>query len=508
MTQAELIDRIVSDPDADEPRQVFADWLDVQGLSDRARLVRAQLASARLPAWDPRQVDFRVTQDLLADTRRIWELDWPGPSEGARVHGWRRGLPARAEVDSFAALAGLQDRLGKLGVEELRVPMPSTDEEARSVGRIRSVRRLWITSRPGQTGRALRWLLESPVVEGLDGLGFTLGGPLERSALKVLTSWSGWPRLERFALFRARMDDADLQWLLDALPPSVWHLGFGVSLPRDPSLSLVYDDQPEPLEALAAWPGLAAIRRLDVFVTRPGERGIAELLASPHAVALRDLGLNIVARALTFPSSPSAPLQLDTLRILHGELGRGLGDDLAKARCLSGLKLLRLQGIRVAPSEVFRAMFRGPFRRSLQVIDDAGIEDEEGALGGVLDGIADGGLERLHSLCLGHSVVSARNRHKRTLDRQLETLFGTSVSETLRELVLRDYEPGENHVSGLTLLHVLRAPQLRRVRLPTALNDAEAAVLESHPRVRQLMARGGLSRGILRPTRQRLTLRR
>ncbi|MEO0602368.1 MAG: TIGR02996 domain-containing protein [Myxococcota bacterium] len=506
MTEAELIAGIVADPDADDPRSVYADWLDEQGRAAQARFVRAQVASARQSAWDPRQVDHRVAEAATREARRVREARWPGIADGVRIVGWERGLPARAELDSFDVLVRQQETLRRLGIVEIRVPLPTSEHQARSVGVLPTVRRLWIANPPGTEARLLRWLLASPLAQHIEQLGFLIAGPLDRATLESITESPSWPGLKRFSLFRARMDEDDLIWLLDALPPRLTELGFGVSMPRRDDGAYVFDDHPEPLRVLAEWPGLARIERLDVFLTRPGEEGVGQLLGSPHAVALRDLGLNIVARALGFPASPSSRFRLDTLRILHGELSRGLGADLAGAACLSELKVLRLRGIRVVPTEVFRAMFQGPLRTSLQVVDDQGTED--GALYGLLDGLALGQLERLHTISLANSNVSKRMEPKRNLGRQLERLLGTPAFGTLREIVLRDHLPGEPHVSGLTIHRLLQAPELRRLRVPTSLTEAEAEVLASHPRVMRLLASGGLEPEVLRATRKRVAARR
>ncbi|MEM6931012.1 MAG: TIGR02996 domain-containing protein [Myxococcota bacterium] len=506
MTEAELIDGIVADPDADDPRSVYADWLDERGEEAQARFVRAQVASARQPAWDPRQVDHRVVEAATRGARRAREARWPYDADGVRIVGWERGLPARADLDSFDALVAHQNTLRRLGVTEIRVPLPTSQHQVRSLGALPTVRRLWIADPPGSEARRLRWLLASPLARHLDELGLLIAGPLDREALASISESPGWSGLRRFSLFRARMDEDDLVWLLEALPAGLTELGFGVSLPRRDDGAYVGDDHPEPLRVLAEWPGLVRIERLDVFLTRPGEEGVGQLLASRHAGSLRDLGLNIVARALGFPASPSSRFRLHTLRILHGELSRGLGADLAGAACLSELKVLRLRGIRVVPSEVFRAMFQGPLRTSLQVVDDRGTE--VGALYGLLDGLALGRLERLHTLSLPNSNVSKRVEPKRHLDRQLDDLFATPVFDTLREIVLRDHIPGEPHVSGLTIHRMLQAPELRRLRVPTSLTEAEAEALATHPRVVRLLASGGLDPDVIRATRTRAAVRR
>jgi uncharacterized protein (TIGR02996 family) len=73
MTQDEaFLATILAAPDDDVPRLVYADWLDDQGQSDRAEMIREQIELANLPRAHPRR---RVLE------AKVWDWNW-GP------HNW------------------------------------------------------------------------------------------------------------------------------------------------------------------------------------------------------------------------------------------------------------------------------------------------------------------------------------------------------------------------------------------------------------------------------------
>src|SRR5262249_17672416 len=84
-----LLHEILSSPDEDLPRLVYADWLEEHGDADRAEFIRVQCALARLPAYDPdaAELEQRAQELLLAHQRR-----GAGPT-GARAA--QLGLPPR-----------------------------------------------------------------------------------------------------------------------------------------------------------------------------------------------------------------------------------------------------------------------------------------------------------------------------------------------------------------------------------------------------------------------------
>src|SRR5262245_26513824 len=98
MTDADaLLEAIRSDPDADAPRLVYADWLQEHGEADRAEFIRTQVELARLPPDYPQRpvLEARERELLTAPafvrSFNLLEEVWPGWRD-ASVQFFRRGF--------------------------------------------------------------------------------------------------------------------------------------------------------------------------------------------------------------------------------------------------------------------------------------------------------------------------------------------------------------------------------------------------------------------------------
>lgn len=68
-----FLEAVLSDPDADAPRLVFADWLEEHGDSDRAEFIRVQCELARLPYDEDRYSDLQAREfRLLSRNFTAW----------------------------------------------------------------------------------------------------------------------------------------------------------------------------------------------------------------------------------------------------------------------------------------------------------------------------------------------------------------------------------------------------------------------------------------------------
>src|SRR5690242_11888457 len=52
MEEEQLLRSIFESPEDDDPRLVYADWLESRGDAARAMFIRAQCAAAKLPPWE------------------------------------------------------------------------------------------------------------------------------------------------------------------------------------------------------------------------------------------------------------------------------------------------------------------------------------------------------------------------------------------------------------------------------------------------------------------------
>src|SRR5947209_1573452 len=71
--EAGLLDAIREDQGSDEPRLIYADWLDDHGQAERAEFIRLQCEYARLPNGSPEWRDkYNRAHRLLERHRTSW----------------------------------------------------------------------------------------------------------------------------------------------------------------------------------------------------------------------------------------------------------------------------------------------------------------------------------------------------------------------------------------------------------------------------------------------------
>jgi uncharacterized protein (TIGR02996 family) len=90
--EARLLSAVAAEPDADEPRLVYADWLEEHDRPERARSIRQSVEAARLPAGDLRRSAlFDEAERLLNEHFEAWEAampQLPGVAWGEYVRGF------------------------------------------------------------------------------------------------------------------------------------------------------------------------------------------------------------------------------------------------------------------------------------------------------------------------------------------------------------------------------------------------------------------------------------
>ncbi len=140
--EAALLAAIDAEPDEDQPRLVYADWLDRHGDPQRATLIRVQCQIANLPAGDSRRSPLKSqAQQLIREGRQRWVPS--GFPWSSRVEFWR-GFPERLRL---SAQLWLNTRLSELSqvpsLRELDLHGAGvTDRGLRYVGRLTSLRSL------------------------------------------------------------------------------------------------------------------------------------------------------------------------------------------------------------------------------------------------------------------------------------------------------------------------------------------------------------------------------
>jgi uncharacterized protein (TIGR02996 family) len=75
-----LLQEVLSEPEEDAPRLIYADWLDENGQPERAEFIRVQIELARTPDADPRLQELRAREkELWAFHHKEWLQSLPAP---------------------------------------------------------------------------------------------------------------------------------------------------------------------------------------------------------------------------------------------------------------------------------------------------------------------------------------------------------------------------------------------------------------------------------------------
>jgi uncharacterized protein (TIGR02996 family) len=119
-----LVQAIITAPDDDLPRLVYADWLDEHGRPERAEFIRVQCEFARAPADPGRKRDRNALLKRARALSRVHGKQWRAELLCLPEVAWgdfHRGFVASAIVVSCGPLAvGLADILSAAPVEVLQ----------------------------------------------------------------------------------------------------------------------------------------------------------------------------------------------------------------------------------------------------------------------------------------------------------------------------------------------------------------------------------------------------
>jgi uncharacterized protein (TIGR02996 family) len=364
MTDREALYRaILSDPDDDTLRLIYADALEEEGEAKRAAFIRAQVQFARVPEYDPAWVRARHHErDKMFGGR--WTLELPRLPEGLRWarEPFRRGFPANVEARDGAAFVTHADELFRQfpieSVELAVAPLASVREFAQSPWTSRLVR---LSVAQGLSGQSASRLLGSDRYERLRELHIGAGLTTAATATAVVRSRV----FRQLTTLSCRDDRAGGQTLVHELtrladPPRLRTLDLsGSRLTTDqltrlfasPAMAgieeLILNEnnlRAESLRVVAA-AHLPHLRSLHLQRTQPEQAGVIALTGAAYLPEVRSLSLggnNLPpASAATLAACPA----LGNLRVLDLPENR-LGDDgvtaLASSRHLRGLAHLDL----------------------------------------------------------------------------------------------------------------------------------------------------------------------
>jgi uncharacterized protein (TIGR02996 family) len=281
-----LFRAICAHPDEDTPRLAFADLIEEDGDTLRARFIRTQVALARTPAYDPAWVNARLSE---ADAATGWGMAHTLPKPLPGGYSWhrfefRRGFPWKVGVLSLnAALQGD-------GIFEI-APIQALDIDARDRPDLGTLAEWPHLARLHKLEMSVGWfgtlditrLAESEYATTLTELAFEFDG-ISPDGLTALAGSSLFARLHGLELRSNRFPSALLVDSLGAArdPGSLTRL----SLPFN---NLGRDDA----EHLFALPVMTELQHLDLTDNkRLGVEGVTSLAESGIIRGLRILNLS------------------------------------------------------------------------------------------------------------------------------------------------------------------------------------------------------------------------
>src|SRR5262245_17112655 len=225
---------ILADPDDDRPRLVYADWLEQHGQFDRARLIRVQIETARLPddTEPPTALQVEEEQLLEACEKALPRL------EGITFGGFERGLASSVHAATPAAFRRHARSIAAVGLVR-RVSFDKPDDFA-VLAEVPAFARI------------------TELTVDVDRPGFRDGDGSHslNDELRILLESAHCPRLRSL-----RLDSCDLG--------------------------------PRGAKALGECPRMDSLIELDLGDNYIGDEGMAALAASPYLSALRFLRINL-----------------------------------------------------------------------------------------------------------------------------------------------------------------------------------------------------------------------
>jgi uncharacterized protein (TIGR02996 family) len=328
-----LLAAIREAPDDDEPRRVYADWLEEHGQPERAEFIRIQLERWSLPEADPRHAELaRREASLLRRHAGTWHHGVP---RWASRQAYRRGLLTHVET----TLARFARDTGELiHVEPLR--------SARLTGAARGVAHL-----AGSPALSVLRELELDSVPLHDAGVRTLAGSVHLANLRVLrlincgvgpegaAALAGSPHL-------ARLTTLDLGF---------YHLPQGETDTSSWRAAALLLNRPGPgnclgdagVRALAASPHLGRLERLILAGNEITPAGAAALAGSRRLKRLRGLDLSyndLGAEGARVLAGSALLKRLRVLELEANELGAPGAAALAESPSSAALRLLDLSG--------------------------------------------------------------------------------------------------------------------------------------------------------------------
>jgi uncharacterized protein (TIGR02996 family) len=364
MNEPALLQGVLDAPDDDAPRLVYADWLEDDGQSERAELIRVQIELERLAPYDAGHARLAARASaLLRRYDEQWRPPLPGWAADRTWDGWRRGFLDRVAVAAryYVSTGAVLCEAAPLRAVRLHYPQRwlATLAGSANLGLLPD-----LTLTGSLPDRPVEPLAASPHLVGVrslcfdytqvsDGTLIALARSPHATSLRALG-------VDGIACYDRRLTAAGTE-----------ALGHSANLPRLRSLQLEHCRiRGEAAEALFGSPLFERLTDLDLTDNAIGIAAVRALAAAP-ASGLRTLRLNSCdlrdAGAIALAASPRLA-GLVSLDLANNHVGPDGARALAASPHLGGLRSLSLGRNRLG-DEGFKALATSSRLTALTALD-------------------------------------------------------------------------------------------------------------------------------------------
>ena len=267
-----MLAEVLADPDNDEPRMVYADWLMEQG-DPRGELISSQCRLKAGIAYLSTRSDMRSrVSELLSEHT----AEWIAPLSSRADCTFRRGFIEDIEAPAKSFLDGADTIMAREPVTRLKLTS-CAKAHLKSLASAPWAPRLRALKLPGAVDdQGVALLAGSAGLAGLTRLNLS-GCDVTSDGARAIASSHTLTRLEMLALTGNEVDDEGISLL--ASSPNLASCA-ALYLARNP-----FGD--DGVLALAASPHLERLRRLGIDGTEVSELGLQALAESKHLTSLR-----------------------------------------------------------------------------------------------------------------------------------------------------------------------------------------------------------------------------
>ncbi len=315
---AAFLRAVIENPDDDNLRLVYADYLEESGRQERAAFIRVQCELASLPADDPRRPALEARDEALLKEHA---KEWAGPLPAFVNRRWfRRGFVEGVEVEAEAFLAHAPELLASAPIREIQ-----------------------LASQWDQAGQALRRLSECPFLSRLKAIRLGFGCyQVGDDDLRTLASLPPLlERLDSLSVVECFVSPVGMTPLL--MSPRLLRL-------RDLWLSECDFRGEEGVRPFTQSPYLPHLASLSLHASHLGDGGVVALVTSANCRRMKSLDLSRCEFTDIGTEAVAHSPHLDSLTVLwlnDNEIGDAGAVALAGATSLAKLEYLYLHRNRI-----------------------------------------------------------------------------------------------------------------------------------------------------------------